>query len=119
MRVITTQEAAQQFEDVARLAHNGERILITRDVEPWALLSRFNEVEMLHVARRKTWLRGRTGQPLLSPAQFQTGLTLLQQDLAGGVVARLEIDYDEVFDTALELSHKYGQTLPIKTADLL
>jgi len=39
MRIITTQEAAQQFEDVARLAHNGERILITRDGEPWAVLS--------------------------------------------------------------------------------
>jgi len=92
---------------------------IVQRYAPPILLSRFNEVEMLHVARRKTWLRGRTGQPLLSPAQFQTGLTLLQQDLAGGIVARLEIDYDEVFDTALEPSHKYGQTLPIKTADLL
>lgn len=34
--------------------------------QPPILLSRFNEVEMLHVARRKTWLLGPTSQPLLS-----------------------------------------------------
>ncbi len=39
MKIITTQEAAERFEDVARLAHRGERILITRDGEPWAVLS--------------------------------------------------------------------------------
>ena len=39
MKTITTQEAAQCFEDVARLAHDGERILITRDGEPWVVLS--------------------------------------------------------------------------------
>ena len=87
--------------------------------EPPILLSRFNEVEMLHVARRKTWLPGPTGLPLLTAAQFQAGLTLLEQDLASGIVARLEVDYEEVFDAALELSRKHGQTIPVKTADLL
>ena len=87
--------------------------------QPPILLSRFNEVEMLHVARRKTWLLGSTGQGLLSPSQFQAGLALMEQDLAAGVVARLEVDYDKVFDAALELSAKFGQTIPVKTADLL
>ncbi len=87
--------------------------------QPPILLSRFNEVEMLHVARRKTWLLGPTGQPLLTAAQFQAGLSLLEQDLANGIVARLEVDYEEVFDAALELSRKHGQTIPVKTADLL
>jgi hypothetical protein len=74
---------------------------------------------MLHVARRKTWLLGPTGQPLLSLAQFRTGLTLFEQDLNAGILARLEVDYDAVFDVAMELSQKHGQTIPVKTADLL
>jgi hypothetical protein len=82
-------------------------------------LSRFNEVEMLHVARRKTWLLGPNGQPLLSVVQFQVGLALFEQDLANGILAYLKVDYDKVFDAALELSRKYGQVIPIKTADLL
>jgi hypothetical protein len=87
--------------------------------QPPMLLSRFNEVEMLHVARRKTWLIGPTGQPLLSAIQFQAGLALFEQDLAAGIAARLEVDYEEVFDVALELSKKFGQTTPVKTADLM
>ncbi len=87
--------------------------------EPPILLSRFNEVEMLHVARRKTWLVSPTGQPLLSAAQLQTGVALMEQDLADGVLARLEVDYEEVFDEALALSRQFGQNIPVKTADLL
>ena len=92
---------------------------IVLNYQPPILLSRFNEVEMLHVARRKTWLLGPTGQPSLTAAQFQAGLTLLEQDLATGILTRLEVDYEEVFDAALELSRKHGQTIPVKTADLL
>ena len=44
---------------------------------------------------------------------------MLEQDLANGIVARLEVDYEEVFDAALELSRKYGQTTAVKTADLM
>ena len=44
---------------------------------------------------------------------------MLEQDLAKGIVARLEVDYDEVYDAALELSRKHGQKVPVKTADLL
>jgi hypothetical protein len=87
--------------------------------QPPILLSRFNELEMLHVARRKTWLRSPTGAPLLTPAQFQAGFALFELDLANGILARLEVDYDEVYDTALELSRQHGQTIPVKTADLL
>ena len=39
MKTITTQEAALQFEDIARLAHEGQRILVTRNGEPWIVLS--------------------------------------------------------------------------------
>ena len=92
---------------------------IVQRYAPPILLSRFNEVEMLHVARRKIWLRDANGQPLLSPAQFQAGLTLFEQDLANGILARLDVNYDEVFDVAQELSRQHGQTIPVKTADLL
>jgi predicted nucleic acid-binding protein len=92
---------------------------IVQQYQPPILLSRFNEVEMLHVARRKIWLLGPSGQPLLTPAQFQAGLTLFEQDLAARILAYLEVEYDGVFDAALELSRKHGQTIPVKTADLL
>ncbi len=92
---------------------------IVQQYQPPILLSRFNEVEMLHVARRKTWVRGPSGQPLLTELQFQAGLTLFEQDLATGILAHLEVDYDEVFDAALVLSRRHGQTIPVKTADLL
>ncbi len=39
--------------------------------------------------------------------------------MTNGILARLEVNYDEVFDVALELSRRHGQTLPVKTADLL
>lgn len=91
---------------------------IVQRYAPPILLSPFNEIEVLHVARRKTWLLGPTGQPLLSSVQLQAGLGLFENDLASGILARLEIDYQEVFETALDLSRKFGQTLPIKTADL-
>ena len=74
---------------------------------------------MLHVARRKTWLLSTTGQPLLSATQLQAGLALFEQDLANGIVARLDVDYEEVFEAALELSRSHGQTVPVTTADLL
>jgi len=92
---------------------------IVQKYQPPILLSRFNELEMLHVARRKTWLLGSTGQPLLSAAHFQVGLTLLEQDLTSGILASLEVNYDEVFDAALDISRKHGQIVPVKTADLL
>jgi len=92
---------------------------IVQQYQPPILLSRLNELEMLHVARRKTWLLGPSGRPLLSTIQFQTGLSLLEQDLAAGIVGRLEVNYDEVFDAAQRLSSKYGRRFPIKTADLL
>jgi predicted nucleic acid-binding protein len=92
---------------------------IVLQYQPPILLSRFNEIEMLHVARRKTWLLSASGQPLLSQAQFQVGLALFEQDLANGILARLDVEYEEVFEEALELSRKHGQTIPVKAADLL
>lgn len=43
----------------------------------------------------------------------------MEQDLANGILARLEVDYEEIFEAALELSRKYGGSIAVKTADLL
>ena len=39
MKTISAQQAAQQFDEYSELAHNGERILVTRGGKPWVLLS--------------------------------------------------------------------------------
>jgi len=38
MTRITKQQAEQQFEKFANMAHAGERILVTRDGQPWLVL---------------------------------------------------------------------------------
>jgi len=39
VKIISTQQAAQEFEEYSTLAHNGERILVTRGGKPWVMLS--------------------------------------------------------------------------------
>ena len=39
MKTISVQEAARDFDEYARQAHEGERILVTRKDEPWVLLA--------------------------------------------------------------------------------
>ena len=39
MDTINEQQAAQQFDEYSERAHNGERILVTRNGKPWVLLS--------------------------------------------------------------------------------
>ena len=39
MKTINEQQAAKQFDEYSERAHNGERILVTRDGKPWVLLS--------------------------------------------------------------------------------
>ena len=205
MKTISAQQAVQQFDEFSKLAHDGHKILVTREGEPWVILaapapaahpepgkhklewpdfeapleeafprtsgwsnrnrtaggrqrgpvlrayfdsgflfklywresnspaafglsqkfrpplvmSRFNEIEMLPGARRKSWMVGPGGVPPMTAAQFQAGFSLFEQELQTGVLARLEVDYDEVFDAAAELSRRFGQTIPVKTADLL
>jgi len=102
-----------------REPNSGAALATLRKFHPPVLMSRFNEIEILHVARRKTWLAGPGGLPQMTLAQFQAGLSLFENGLQTGVLARLEVDYDEVFDAASELSRRFGQTMPVKTADLL
>lgn len=92
---------------------------LLQQYEPPALLSRFNEIELLHVARRKTWLRNVAGRPLLTLPQFQAGLALFEQHLQTGQLGLLEVDYNEVFDAAAALSKQHGLAQPVRTADLL
>ena len=39
MKTISAQQAVQEFDEYSELAHNGERILVTRGGLPWVLLS--------------------------------------------------------------------------------
>jgi len=39
MKTINEQQAVQQFDEYSELAHNGEKILVTRSGKPWVLLS--------------------------------------------------------------------------------
>ena len=39
MKTISAQQAVQQFDEYSELAHNGEKILVTRSGKPWVLLS--------------------------------------------------------------------------------
>ena len=92
---------------------------LLRHYQPPALLSRLNEVEILHVARRETLLKDATGQPLLTAAQYQAGLALFERHIQNGVLGFVDMDHDEVFDAAVELSRKHGLSKLVRTADLL
>ncbi|MCX6922546.1 MAG: hypothetical protein NT154_04925 [Verrucomicrobia bacterium] len=39
MKTISTQEAVQQFEQYSKLAHEGQRILVTQGGKPWVVLA--------------------------------------------------------------------------------
>lgn len=39
MKTITAQQAAEGFDDYARLAHAGEEILVTHEGQPWVVLA--------------------------------------------------------------------------------
>ena len=38
VKAISTQQAAEQFDQYSELANQGEKILVTRDGKPWVLL---------------------------------------------------------------------------------
>lgn len=100
-------------------ANSPAALALLQQYDPPALLSRFNEIELLHVARRKTWLRNAAGQPILTPAQYHAGLALFGLHIQTGHVGFINVDYNEVFDTVAELSRKFGLIQPVSTADLL
>ena len=39
MKTISAQQAARQFDEYSQLAHDGEKILVTREGKPWVLLT--------------------------------------------------------------------------------
>ena len=39
MKTISAQQAVQQFDEFAKLAHEGQKILVTREGEPWVILA--------------------------------------------------------------------------------
>ena len=39
MKTISAEQAARDFDDYSKLAHEGQRILITREGKPWVVLA--------------------------------------------------------------------------------
>lgn len=39
MKTISAQEAVQQFDEFSKLAHDGQKILVTREGKPWVILA--------------------------------------------------------------------------------
>ncbi len=39
MKTISAQQAVQQFDEFSKLAHDGHKILVTREGEPWVILA--------------------------------------------------------------------------------
>jgi hypothetical protein len=39
MKTISAQQAVQQFEEFSKMAHDGHRILVTREGKPWVVLA--------------------------------------------------------------------------------
>jgi hypothetical protein len=39
MKTISAQQAVEQFDEFSKLAHDGQRILITREGKPWVILA--------------------------------------------------------------------------------
>ncbi len=39
MKTISDQQAVRQFDEYSKLAHDGEKILVTREGKPWVLLT--------------------------------------------------------------------------------
>lgn len=53
MKTISDQQAVRQFEEYSKLAHDGEKILVTREGKPWVLLTPPVVSSELHPADRK------------------------------------------------------------------
>ena len=85
MKTISTQQAVQQFDEYAKLAHNGERILVTREGKPWILLSPpAVPTEVGPASDKLEWpdFAARLAKHYPSPVTGPTATELLAQDKA-------------------------------------
>ena len=83
MKTINEQQAVQQFDEYSELAHNGERILVTRRGKPWVLLSPpVAPVESKPSNGRLQWpdFAGRLAPHYPAPVAGPTATELLAQD---------------------------------------
>lgn len=83
MKTISAQQAAQQFDEYSELAHNGERILVTRGGKPWVLLAPPNVPTVAkRGAGKLKWpdFAARLAKHYPAPANGPTATELLAQD---------------------------------------
>ena len=83
MKTISAQQAVQQFDEYSKLAHNGERIMVTRAGKPWVLLAPPAAPIKTEPANGKlVWpdFAARLGPHYLAPVAGPTAAELLAQD---------------------------------------
>ena len=83
MKTISAQQAVQEFDQYSELAHNGERILVTRGGKPWVLLAPPTVASKPKPGNGKLkWpdFAGRLAKHYPSPVNGPTATELLAQD---------------------------------------
>jgi len=83
MKTISAQQAVEQFDEYSELAHNGEKILVTREGKPWVLLTPpALSTEREPVTNKLAWpdFAGRLAKHYPEPVAGPTATELLAQD---------------------------------------
>jgi hypothetical protein len=82
MKTISAQQAVEEFEQYSEMAHNGERILVTRGGKPWVLLSPPVHSETQAAGRKLEWpdFASRLAKHYPTPVSGPTATELLSQD---------------------------------------
>jgi hypothetical protein len=83
MKTISTQQVIEQFDEYSQLAHDGQRILVTRGGKPWVVLAPpaiGNQAEP--AAKKLAWpdFAGRLAEHYRVPVAGPTATELLAQD---------------------------------------
>ena len=83
MKTISAQQAVEQFDEYSELAHNGEKILVTREGKPWVLLTPpALSTEKEPATNKLAWpdFAGRLAKHYPGPVAGPTATELLAQD---------------------------------------
>lgn len=83
MKTITSDQAVRQFDEYSKLAHEGEKILVTLDGKPWVVLAPpAPRVGDSQTAKRLTWpdFGARLAPHYAEPINGPTATELLARD---------------------------------------
>ncbi len=82
MKTISDQQAVRQFDEYSKLAHDGEKILVTREGKPWVLLTPPAGAGETKPAGKLEWpdFAARLAKHYPTPATGPTATELLAHD---------------------------------------